>query len=85
MCIIMSALTYTVLNILAVFIGFVQAAPAEKEWVSNLDPSQKLSVKTGLETLSPHHILVPHFLSVFKENIKYSKCDFSRTKLFYKL
>lgn len=41
MCIITSALTYTVLNILAVFIGFVQAAPAEKEWVSNLDPSQK--------------------------------------------
>lgn len=42
MYIIMSALTYAVLIILAVFIGFVQAVQAEKEWVSNLDLSQKL-------------------------------------------
>lgn len=66
MYIITSALTYTVLNILAVFIGFVQVARAEKEWISNLDLSQKLC-EDRAETLLPNHILVSHFLSVFKK------------------
>lgn len=64
MYIIASALTYAVVNILAVFIGFVQVAQTEKEWISNLDLSQKLCEDRAGDTFAKSHSCLSLSVSV---------------------